>query len=181
MSEQNGITFGEMVDKLVKPGDAIIASLTPSKIDMLHMAVGISGEVAELITAIENADEANMLEEAGDIEFYFEGLRAYVTPTYVNDMQFARNGIGDSLTTCAGEILDQVKKHVIYDSELNADYLSDLMSEFRLHMTTLYTKTPFNRAVAIEANMAKLLTGEKARFAEGVYTDKQAQDRADKA
>jgi hypothetical protein len=32
----------------------------------------------------------------------------------------------------------------------------------------------------IEANMNKLLTGEKARYKLGVYSDKQAQDRADK-
>lgn len=77
------VKFEEMVAGLVKPGQAIIDSLTPSKANSLHMAVGISGEAGELLDAIKKAviynkplDRENVIEELGDLEFYMEGLRA---------------------------------------------------------------------------------------------------------
>jgi NTP pyrophosphatase (non-canonical NTP hydrolase) len=73
---------GKMVKALVKPGEAIIASLTPEKADALHMAVGVAGESGELLDAIKkyviynkDVDLENVIEELGDLEFYMEGLR----------------------------------------------------------------------------------------------------------
>lgn len=118
------VKFEDMVAGLVKPGQAIIDSLTPSKVNSLHMAVGISGEAGELLDAIKKAviynkplDRENVIEELGDLEFYMEGLRAELGIT---------------------------------------------------------------REQTIEANIAKLLTGEKARYKLGMYTDNQAIQRADK-
>ena len=118
------VKFEEMVAGLVKPGQSIIDSLTPSKANSLHMAVGISGEAGELLDAIKKAviynkplDRENVIEELGDLEFYMEGLRAELGIT---------------------------------------------------------------REQTIEANIAKLLTGEKARYKLGMYTDNQAIQRADK-
>lgn len=118
------IKFEDIVKGLVKPGQDIIDSLTPSKANSLHMAVGISGEAGELLDAIKKAviynkelDRENVIEELGDLEFYMEGLRAELGIT---------------------------------------------------------------REQTIEANMKKLLTGEKARYKLGMYTDTQAIQRADK-
>jgi NTP pyrophosphatase (non-canonical NTP hydrolase) len=76
------LDHGMMVSFLKKPGADIIASLTPEKMDMLHMAVGISGEAGELLDAVKKAavynkpiDRENVIEELGDLEFYMEGLR----------------------------------------------------------------------------------------------------------
>jgi NTP pyrophosphatase (non-canonical NTP hydrolase) len=76
------IKHNEMVAALVKSGDAIIASLTPEKAHVLHMAVGISGEAGELLDAVKKhviynkeIDRENVVEELGDLEFYMEGLR----------------------------------------------------------------------------------------------------------
>ena len=76
------ITHSEMVAALVKPGDAIIQSLTPETMDLLHAAVGISGEAGELLDAVKKAaiynkpiDRENVIEELGDLEFYMEQLR----------------------------------------------------------------------------------------------------------
>lgn len=78
-----GIVFEDMVAGLAKPGEAILATLTPEKIHLLHMAVGISGEAGELLDAIKkfvvynkDLDVENVIEELGDMEFYMEGLRA---------------------------------------------------------------------------------------------------------
>ena len=75
-------TFEEMVSGLAKPGEAIIASLTPDKAHILHMAVGVAGEAGELLDAVKkhviynkDIDRKNVVEELGDLEFYMEGLR----------------------------------------------------------------------------------------------------------
>jgi NTP pyrophosphatase (non-canonical NTP hydrolase) len=113
-----------MVAALVKPGSDILASLTPNKCNILHMAVGISGESGELLDAVKKAvvynkplDRTNVIEELGDLEFYMEGLR----------------------------------------QELD-----------------------ISREQTLAANIHKLLSSDKARYKLGVYTDAQAQDRADK-
>lgn len=71
-----------MVRALVKPGEDVIASLTPDKADMWHAATGISGEAGELLDAVKKvaiynkpADYLNIIEELGDLEFYMEQLR----------------------------------------------------------------------------------------------------------
>lgn len=78
----NTIDFSDMVSKLVKSGKDIIEELTPARMHILHMAVGVSGEAGELLDAIKkvaiydkNPDRENIVEELGDLEFYMEGLR----------------------------------------------------------------------------------------------------------
>lgn len=76
------ITHSEMVSVLVKPGEDIIASLTPEKAHLWHMATGVAGEAGELLDAIKKhviynkpIDIENVIEELGDLEFYMEGIR----------------------------------------------------------------------------------------------------------
>lgn len=76
------IIHADMVRQLVKPGGDIIETLTPDKMNLLHMAVGVSGEAGELIDAVKKAviynkplDRENIVEELGDLEFYMEGIR----------------------------------------------------------------------------------------------------------
>lgn len=76
------IPFPTMVRALVKPGAAIVDSLTPENAHLAHMGMGISGEAGELLDAIKKAviynkplDRVNVVEELGDLEFYMQGLR----------------------------------------------------------------------------------------------------------
>lgn len=115
------IVFEEMVAALVKPGEDIIASLTPAKADLWHMGTGVSGEAGELLDAIKRVavynkpiDLENVIEELGDLEFFMEGIRQNLGIT---------------------------------------------------------------REQTLLGNIAKL----GKRYSEGKYSDKQAQDRADKA
>jgi len=71
-----------LVSLLKKPGDTIADSISPAKADLLHMGIGLSGEVGELLDSIKRhciysqpLDLVNLIEELGDIEFYLEGLR----------------------------------------------------------------------------------------------------------
>lgn len=71
-----------MVKELTKPGEDIIKELSIRKANLLHMAVGISGEAGELLDAIKKhaiynteIDVDNIIEELGDLEFFMEGIR----------------------------------------------------------------------------------------------------------
>jgi len=77
-----------MVSKLSKPGLTIMQQLDPRKTNLWHMITGISGECGELTDAIKKhviydkpLDNANVVEELGDLEFYMEGLRAQLEIT----------------------------------------------------------------------------------------------------
>jgi len=79
---ENRIEYKQFVHSLVKPGTAIVASLTPAKADMWHAVTGIVGEAGELLDSIKKTvvynkevDRENIVEELGDIEFYMEQLR----------------------------------------------------------------------------------------------------------
>lgn len=76
------INFDLMVTKLKKPGEDILAGMTPEKADLLHMALGICGEAGELGDALKRhaiynkeLDRTNVVEELGDLEFFLEGVR----------------------------------------------------------------------------------------------------------
>jgi NTP pyrophosphatase (non-canonical NTP hydrolase) len=76
------ISHPDMVEALQKPGDAIMAHMTPLQLDLLHMAVGVAGEAGELLDALKKhvfynkpLDLENVVEELGDLEFYMQGLR----------------------------------------------------------------------------------------------------------
>ena len=80
--------FDEMTLALAKDGQQIINELTPEKADLLHMAVGVSGEAGELLDAVKKAviynkemDLVNIIEELGDLEFYMSKIRQIVGVT----------------------------------------------------------------------------------------------------
>jgi NTP pyrophosphatase (non-canonical NTP hydrolase) len=73
----------ELHAALSKPGMDILETLTPTKVDLLHMMVGVQGEAGELLDAVKKhvvynkaLDVENVIEELGDIEFYLQGVRA---------------------------------------------------------------------------------------------------------
>jgi NTP pyrophosphatase (non-canonical NTP hydrolase) len=72
--------YSEFVRSRKKDPAAIEASAR--NLDLIHMAMGISGEAGELLDAIKKhviygkaLDVGHVIEELGDLEFYMEGLR----------------------------------------------------------------------------------------------------------
>jgi hypothetical protein len=112
--------YGLMVEGLVKPGAAILASLDATKVDLIHAAVGIAGE--------------------------------------------------------AGELLDQIKKHVVYNKELDVVNVIEELGDLEFYMEQLRRRLLLTRAMCLAANHTKLM---KKRYPNG-YSDQAAQERADK-
>ncbi len=82
MLKKEDVTFEEMVETLVKPGQDILDTLTSDRCDLWHVASCVPSEAGELFDAIKRAviynkvlDHENVIEELGDIEFYLERIR----------------------------------------------------------------------------------------------------------
>lgn len=177
--------YSKMVTNLAKPGADIIKGLTPETAHLWHMATGISGEIGEILEYILlGKDIANFIEEAGDTEFYIEGLcqgigidvpegTACITiTTQLDGVAYA--------AFYASQIIDAVKKAAVYGKELNHELLIAGIQGLCNALMVLYVTNNCDRQFILDENMGKLLTGKNARYAEGNYSDKQAQDRADK-
>lgn len=75
-------SYAGFVEALKKPADAMLAEMSQQQMDLLHMAIGVSGESGELLDATKRwaiyqkpLDRENVIEELGDLEFYLEGAR----------------------------------------------------------------------------------------------------------
>ena len=76
----------------------------------------------------------------------------------------------------AGEILDTIKKHVIYRKPLDRANLVEELGDIEFYLENLRQVTRISREEVITANMCKL----QERYSTLSYSDRQAQDRADK-
>jgi len=197
----NPMHHAGMVTDLSKPGIAILETLTPTKCALLHIAVGVIGEIAEINTAIMNAvnfesiDHENMVEELGDTEFYLEGFRQELqidrdeTITYDSQTVFALHGqyYGTAqsdiikLTSAAGNLLDLTKKYAIYNKDLDRAKTLEVLQRVEIYMETIRSHFGIPRKTTVVHNLNKLLKGDNARYASGSYSDEQAQERADKS
>lgn len=76
----------------------------------------------------------------------------------------------------AGELLDAIKKTVIYGKALDMANVIEELGDIEFYLDGLRQGLSITRAQCIAANVEKL----SKRYASGSYSDKQAQDRADK-
>lgn len=90
------ITHAQLVAALVKPGADILVQLTPDKVDLIHAAIGISGEAGELLDAIKKTavynkplDVENVIEELGDLRFYMEQMRQRISKLTGREISWA--------------------------------------------------------------------------------------------
>lgn len=71
-----------MVTKLHKSGEAILYDMDYHTAELLYCAVGLSCESAEVLDTVKKhafntkeLDEANLIEELGDLEYHMERMR----------------------------------------------------------------------------------------------------------
>lgn len=192
------IEHQQMVTTLAKDGASILQTLMPDEVHCWHMATGVSGEAGELLEAIVlpiNRD--HVIEELGDYEFYFEGLRQGYAIDRVKDIlplvglhsesntgnfNYAR-ALAKILSIESSNILDLVKKVVIYNKPIDILKMHRHMAEAEYALAGIRAYFTVTRDQTLDHNIKKLSKGDgknKPRYEGGVYSDKAAQDRADK-
>lgn len=77
----------------------------------------------------------------------------------------------------AGELLDAIKKHVVYNKELDLKNVVEELGDLEFYMEGMRSKLAIPRSFIIRQNIYKL----SERYKGMQYSDKAAQDRADKA
>ena len=188
----------EMVGTLAKRGGLILASMTPLKMHCLHMAVGVAGECGEIQDAIGfPIDRENVVEELGDAEFYMEGVRQGYGINRADTLPDAEspgannrtsleylNDCASSLNIAGCELLDKVKKHVIYNKEPDIEHIKQYLRKLEFYMAALRVYFKMSREDILAHNIDKLIKGKDGkppRYHGGQYSDEAAQTRADKA
>lgn len=76
----------------------------------------------------------------------------------------------------AGELLDAIKKHTIYQKPLDRVNVVEELGDLEFFMEGLRQATGITREETLKANYDKL----SVRYHSGTYSNAQAQDRADK-
>lgn len=167
-----------MVATLAKPGVAIKASLSPESCDLWHHATGAMTEATELLAY---TDRENLVEELGDLEFYLVGVALNVGVTRdTTKKHFAEHDSSvdfEEIVVHVGEVLDAVKKVVIYNLTPDVGRIQEEFYSIDAHLAKIYRDKGVTREDALRANMEKLAK----RYPGFDYSDARAAERADKA
>ena len=181
-------SYRNMVRNLAKPGEDILDSLTPQKVELWHHATGISTEVGEILENTEGRRSLdNYVEELGDLYFYAVGLANIAAlpdlpqlTIYPTSSESSISTLSTELVIAASDILDQVKKCVVYNQDFDTPAGSIRLTRLLGLLYTLATKLDLDMNDIVNANRMKLADSDTARYADG-YSDEAATVRADKA
>lgn len=99
------------------------------------------------------------------------GITASLTPEKA-DLWHAVTGIVGE----AGELIDAIKKHVVYNKPLDRENVIEELGDLEFYMEQLRQRLGITREECLEANITKLLT----RYEGMKYSDQAAQARKDK-
>lgn len=75
----------------------------------------------------------------------------------------------------AGELLDAIKKYVIYEKQLDLDNIIEELGDLEFYMRGIRTQLGISRDAVLRDNMVKL----SMRYGD-IYSNQAAQQRADK-
>lgn len=162
------VSYRQMVKNLFK-------TMGSQEATVMHAAIGLSGEVAEL-TAARDRDE--VVEEVGDIEFYLEALRQHVGGTR-GQFVSQDTDIGSlqlDLVRLSGTVLDMAKKSWVYGRKLDDKVIHETIDRIDSVLAELRNILGCRKSEILEANQIKL----GKRYPQGVYTDGHANERLDK-
>ena len=89
------------------------------------------------------------------------------------DLWHAATGV----VTEAGELMDAVKRHCIYNKELDLDNVKEELGDLEFYMQQVRRRLLISREETLEGNIKKLAE----RYRQFKYSDQAANARADKA
>jgi hypothetical protein len=168
------ITRAQLVAKLAKPGQEILNTLTAEKVHLLHMALGIAGEVAELTGA---TCRENFVEELGDLRFYVQGvLQGLGVEEGDLDVPLVEGASITQLILVAGDVVDQIKKFTVYNKPVED---TNILGAVVVLLSNLRAMEEFSGLTYEEVHTANVEKLSK-RYPELKYSDASAQARADK-
>jgi NTP pyrophosphatase (non-canonical NTP hydrolase) len=98
-----------------------------------------------------------------------------MTPNKAHAVHMAMGVSGE-----AGEILDVVKKYVMYNKPLGRTHLIEELGDLEFYLEGLRQATGITREEVLDHNLVKLLKGDNARYKEGTFSNEAAQLRRDK-
>jgi len=112
---------------------------------------------------------------------YSEMIAALVKPGAVIQNSLTSNSINlwhmaTGISGEAGELLDAIKKHVIYNKALDVENVIEELGDLEFYMEGLRQALNITREETIKKNIEKL----SVRYHGLTYSDQKAQDRADK-
>ncbi len=180
--------FEDMVKRLAKAGQAILDSLTANGCHVIHMTLGLCGELKEIRTAILSGDRNNLVEELGDYEFYLQGICQSIdaAQTFQIDDELephlTLDKFFDDLVNSTGIMTDTVKRiHVMNKPGWGDEKVYEAVIRVRETLDRFYRANSWDITLeeVIEGNRVKLETGAKPRY-QGTYSDDAANARADK-
>lgn len=76
----------------------------------------------------------------------------------------------------AGELLDAIKKHTMYNKPLDLDNVIEELGDIEFYLEGIRQTLNLNRIDILNTNINKLTK----RYSSGTFTNEQAQQRADK-
>jgi NTP pyrophosphatase (non-canonical NTP hydrolase) len=134
---------------------------------------GCAGKASEecclpgLCVALSYSDMVSSLVKSG------KDIVAQMTPEEAHIWHMATGVSGE-----AGELLDAVKKHVIYKKPLDRENVIEELGDLEFYMESLRKCVGVERSEVLYRNYRKL-AGKGGRYESG-YSDQAAQDRRDK-
>lgn len=116
----------------------------------------------------DHADMVTALVKSGD------DILDTLSPQAVNLWYGVTGVVGE-----AGELIDAVKKHVIYGKKLDIDNIIEELGDIEFYMEQVRQELNITREQTLLSNIKKLTDKNKGRYPNG-YTDAAAISRADK-
>lgn len=130
------------------------------------------------LTSLARVDDATDTEEEATAAIYADFV-ASLTKTGITfnnqETHLIHMIMGASGET--GELLDAIKKHVIYKQELDLNNVIEELGDIEFYLEGLRAALGITRAQTLSSNINKLLQ----RYPNGSYSDTAAQERKDKS
>lgn len=152
-----------------------------------HMALGLAGELLELVEGCEIEDpqarRENIEEELGDMLFFLTGIRRHYVPGAVIGTAWADNSGFNTQPNAAAllinrtnALIDLIKKDLISGRPVDTTNFVGAIAAVECFMAQLAKSIGLQMYQLADSNMAKLNKRYKAKF-----TEAEAAARADKA